>query len=88
MRLPEFFDVDYGEDINENGKIFKCKIKKLEELNNLKIPNPKIKSNDIKVYMNENIPVVVINPCFGKRINGNNIDTIISNAYLGYFNEN
>ena len=88
MRLPEFFDVDYGEDINENGKIFKCKIKKLEEFNNLTIPNPKIKSSDAKVYMNENIPVVVIHPCFGKKINGNNIDTIISNAYLGYFNEN
>ena len=86
--IPDYFDIDYGEDINENGKIYKCKLPKIEELNNVNYINPKIKESEAKVYIKENIPVVIINPFFGEKINGNNIDSVICNSDIGFFKEN
>ena len=86
--IPDFFDIDYGDDINENGKIYKCKLPKIEELNKINYTNPKIKESEAKLYIKENIPVVIINPFFGDNNNGNNIDNIICNSNIGFFKEN
>ena len=86
--IPDFFDIDYGEDINENGKIYKCKLPKIEELNKINYTNPKIKESEAKLYIKENIPVVIINPFFGDNNNGNNIDNIICNSNISFFKEN
>lgn len=89
IKLPEFFDVDYGEDINDNSKVYKCKIPLIEEFFDLNKPIKKIIQNSEKnYYINENIPVVIINPCLGNKINNHNIDTIITNSDIGYLSDN
>ena len=87
MKLPDYFDFDYGEDINENSKVFKCKIEKVDNFCDKKY-NQNINKNDLQLYLNENIPVVIVNPIFGQKINGTNIDTYICKSQIGYFSEN
>ena len=78
IKLPEYFDVDYGEDINDNSKVYKCKVPLIEEFFDLNKPIKKIQNSEKNYYINENIPIVIINPCLGNKINNHNIDTIIT----------
>ena len=88
IKLPEYFDVDYGEDINDNSKVYKCKIPLIEEFFDLNKPIKKIQNSEKNYYINENIPIVIINPCLGNKINNHNIDTIITNSDIGYLSDN
>ena len=87
IKLPEFFNFDFGEDINEDIKIYKCKIGKIDNFHDLKY-NLNINKKDLKVYLKENNPVVIVNPIFPQKVKGNNIDTYILNSEIGYFSEN
>jgi hypothetical protein len=88
IKLPEYFDVDYGEDINDNSKVYKCKVPLIEEFFDLNKPIKKIQNSEKNYYINENIPIVIINPCLGNKINNHNIDTIITNSDIGYLSDN
>ena len=86
--VPDFFDIDYGDDLNEIGNIYKCNVPEIEKLKNANYTNHHFKNKEAKTFINENIPVVIINPFFGENINGNNIDTIIYNSNIGFLKEN
>ena len=58
------------------------------KLKNANYTNHHFKNKEAKTFINENIPVVIINPFFGENINGNNIDTIIYNSNIGFLKEN
>ena len=86
--VPDFFDIDYGDDLNEIGNIYKCNVPEIKKLKNANYTNHHFKNKEAKTFINENIPVVIINPFFGENINGNNIDTIIYNSNIGFLKEN
>ena len=87
IKLPEFFNFDFGEDINEDIKTYKCKIEKSDNFHDLKC-NLNINKKDLKVYFKENFPFIIVNPFFPEKVKGNNIDTYIFNIEIGYFSEN
>ena len=88
VKLPPFFDVDYGENIDDYLKIYKFKIPLIEEFFDLNKPTKTIKKSEKNNYIKENIPVVVINPYLGIKNNNLNFGLIIANSNIGYINEN
>ena len=88
VKLPPFFDIDYGENIDDYLKIYKFKIPLIEEFFDLNKPTKIIKKSEKNNYIKENIPVVVINPYLGIKSHNLNFGLIISNSNIGYINEN